>query len=312
MRNLTLKQMRYFDALARLGTFSAAAEICAVTQPALSMQIKEMEASFGLSLLERGSRGIRLTSLGEIVHERCRAVLAAVDEMGDLARAASGVPAGKLRLGVIPTIAPYLMPSVIMQLIRDFPDLQPILRESMTARLIEELNEGRIDAAILALPVTEANLSEVLLFHERFVFVRPAAQASAPVPSRDMLSEMRLLLLDEGHCFRDQALSFCNIPSTQTREMLDSSSLATLVEMVGVGVGVTLIPEMAVARETLSAEVAISRFRDPQPHRAIGMVWRKSSAIETQLGQIAEVVRGCGLRLRQEAGLTALPGWQSR
>lgn len=310
MRNLTLKQIRYFDALARLGTFSAAAESCAVTQPALSMQIKDMEDGAGAALLERGPRGVRLTAFGEMVHQRAKAMLAILDELDDLARSAGGEPAGKLRLGVIPTIAPYLLPAVITRLGARFPGLSPILRESMTSRLIEELHDGRIDAAILALPVSEPALTELSLFTERFVLIRPAEDAQKPVPSRDRLAEMRLLLLEEGHCFRNQALSFCDMPSTQPREMLDGSSLSTLVQMVGVGVGVTLIPEMAVPIETRSAQVSVARFRDPQPLRTIGMVWRKSSAMDAQLMQIAETVRDCGLRLRQASGLTSLPGWR--
>lgn len=310
MRNLTLKQIRYFDALARLGTFSAAAEACSVTQPALSMQIKELEESAGTPLLERGPRGIRLTAFGEMVHLRARSMLAILEDLDDLARAAGGQPAGKLRLGVIPTIAPYLLPAVITRLGVSFPGLNPILRESMTSRLIEELNDGRIDAAILALPVSEPSLTEVALFTERFVLIRPAEDADKPVPNRDRLREMRLLLLEEGHCFRNQALSFCDMPATQPREMLDGSSLSTLVQMVGVGVGVTLIPEMAVPIETRSAAVSAVRFRDPQPMRSIGMVWRKSSGMESQLMQIAEVVRACAMSLRQASGLTTLPGWR--
>ncbi|AGT10891.1 hydrogen peroxide-inducible genes activator [Paracoccus aminophilus] len=310
MRNLTLRQIRYFDALARLGTFSAAADACAVTQPALSMQIKELEESAGHALLERSPRGIRLTAFGEMVHQRAQAMLAIVDDLDALARAAGREPAGKLRLGVIPTIAPYLLPAVVTRLAQDFPDLSPILRESTTSRLMGELLDGRLDAAILALPLSEPALTEIALFTERFVLIRPAEDAGKPVPNRDRLREMRLLLLEEGHCFRSQALSFCDMPTSQPRDMLDGSSLSTLVQMVGVGMGVTLIPEMAVPIETRSARVAVSRFRDPQPLRSIGMVWRKSSALEAQLMQISEVVRDCGLGLRDASGLTSLPGWR--
>jgi len=237
-------------------------------------------------------------------------MLAILEDLDDLARTLGGEPAGKLRLGVIPTIAPYLLPNVITRLTQDFPGLSPILRESMTSRLIEELNDGRIDAAILALPVSEPALTEVSLFNEHFVLIRPAEDAEKPVPNRDKLREMRLLLLEEGHCFRNQALSFCDMPSTQPREMLDGSSISTLVQMVGVGVGVTLIPEMAVPIETRSAAVSVARFRDPQPQRSIGMVWRRSSAMEAHLMQIAEVVRECGLTLRRTSGLATLPGWR--
>ena len=314
MKALTLRHIRYFEALARHRTFGRAAEACAVTQPALSMQIKELEEMLGTPLLERGARQIRLTTFGEVFLLRARAMLAVVDDVDGLARAArgqaAGQPAGKLRLGVIPTVAPYLLPAIINRLSGLFPDLVPVLRETLTSRLIEELSDGRIDAAILALPVSEPALTEVPLFTERFVLIRPETEAHKPVPSRDMLREMRLLLLEEGHCFRDQALSFCDMASAHPREMLDGSSLSTLVQMVGAGIGVTLIPEMAVLIETRSAPVSAARFRDPQPVRTIGMVWRKSSAMEPQLMRIAEEVRHCGVNLRQASGLTTLPGWR--
>ena len=292
MSNLTLRQMRYFEALARHRHFGRAAADCAVTQPALSMQIKELEEALGAPLFERGgARQMRLTGLGEVLLDRVQGILRSVDDLKDLARAAGNRPAGRLRIGVIPTIAPYLLPRIIARLAESYPDLDLALRETVTPRLIEELTDGRLDTAILALPVSEPALTEVPLFTERFVLVRSEEDAQKPVPSRDMLREMRLLLLEEGHCFRDQALSFCNMVSSRPREVLDGSSLSTLVQMVGAGIGVTLIPEMAVPVETRSAAVSVTRFRDPQPMRTIGMVWRKSNPLEAQLMQIAEAVR---------------------
>lgn len=311
MRNLTLKQMRYFEALARHGHFGRAAEDCAVTQPALSMQIKELEETLGTRLLERSARQIRLTGFGELFLARVHDILRSVDELADLARAAEGRPVGRLRIGVIPTVAPYLLPVTIPHLTRLFPELEPSLRETVTSRLLEELIDGALDTAIVALPLSEPALTEVPLFTERFVLIRPAADRDKPVPSREMLHEMRLLLLEEGHCFRDQALSFCNMASSRPREMLDASSLSTLVQMVGAGIGVTLIPEMAVPVETRSAPVSVARFRDPQPTRQIGMVWRKSNPMKPQLMKIAEAVRQSGDQLRSAGGLTALPGWRS-
>ena len=143
----------------------------------------------------------------------------------------------------------------------------------------------------MALPVSEPSLIETELFEEKFVLVRPPGDDNRPVPDRDMLREMRLLLLEEGHCFREQALSFCNLSTNRPREMLDGSSLSTLVQMVGSGIGVTLIPEIAVPVETRAANVSIARFKDPQPSRRIGMIWRRSSPMETHLLQIANVVR---------------------
>lgn len=310
MNNLTLKQIRYFDALARHRHFGRAAEDCAVTQPALSMQIKDLEDGLGTPLFERGGRQLRLTGFGEVFLERAQGILRAVDDLKDLARSAASQPTGRLRIGVIPTVAPYFLPTVIARLSALYPDLDLNLRETVTPRLLEELTEGRLDTAILALPVSEPALTEVALFTERFVLVRPDEDADKPMPSREMLREMRLLLLEEGHCFRDQALSFCNMAPNRPRELLDGSSLSTLVQMVGAGIGVTLIPEMAVPVETRSAAVTVQRFRDPQPMRTIGMVWRKSSPLEAQLMQIADAVRQSGDVLRQASGLTTLPGWR--
>ena len=299
MNNLTLKQLRYFEALASQQHFGRAAELSAISQPALSMQIKELETTLGMALIERGGRQVRLTRFGEEMLERAKSILRAVDELEDLARAARSNLSGRLRLGVIPTIAPYLLPSLIARLTETHPSLDLHIRETVTPKLLQELNEGRLDTAIVALPVSEPALTEVPLFSERFVLVRPAADAGLPVPDRDRLKELRLLLLEEGHCFRDQALSFCNLSAAPPRELLDGSSLSTLVQMVGAGIGVTLIPEMAVPVETRSATVAISSFRAPEPERLIGMVWRKSSPLARQLRQIADAVRETGQALAE-------------
>ncbi len=293
MANLTLKQLRYFDALARLGHFGRAAEVSAISQPALSMQIKELEEGLGMPLFDRSARAVRLTGFGEEFAARARAILRLTEELEDLARVSQDLLAGRLRMGVIPTVAPYLLPQVIAQVAQAFPGLDLHLRETITPKLLAELAEGRLDCAIVALPVSEPSLTEVALFSEDFVLVRPLADAGKPMPSRDNLREMRLLLLEEGHCFRDQALSFCNLQTVQPRELLDGSSLTTLVQMVGAGIGVTLIPEMAVVVETRSAPVSVTGFADPRPSRQIGMIWRRSSPLARQLLQVAEVVKGC-------------------
>jgi LysR family hydrogen peroxide-inducible transcriptional activator len=291
MINLTLRQLRYFDALADQRHFGHAADICAISQPALSMQIKELEQALGTALFERGGRQLRLTAVGEEFAPRVRDILRAVDELGDLARAATQGLSGRLRLGVIPTVAPYLLPRIVGQLAQNYPALDLHIRETITPKLLQELADGRLDCAIVALPVSEDSLYESPLFTEEFVLVRPLAEGHLPVPAPEKLREMRLLLLEEGHCFRDQALSFCTMAGTGPRELLDGSALSTLVQMVGAGIGVTLIPEMAVGVETRSAQVAISRFSSPQPQRSIGMVWRKSSPLSQQLEQVAEAVR---------------------
>src|SRR5882757_3841428 len=290
MDHVTLKQLRYFDALARHCHFGRAAEASAISQPALSMQIKELEGTLGGQLLERGARQVGLTKFGEEVAQRARDILRSVDELGDFARASRERLAGPLRVGMIPTIAPYLLPTVIGNLTRMHPELDIHIRETVTPTLIQELAQGRLDTAIVALPISEPSLVEVALFSENFLLVRRSEDEGTPVPTGKTLREMRLLLLEEGHCFRDQALSFCNMQSSPPREVLDASSLSTLVQMVSAGIGVTLIPEMAVAVETRSAQVSVARFRNPQPSRTIGMVWRKTSPLAGQLLQFSEVV----------------------
>jgi LysR family hydrogen peroxide-inducible transcriptional activator len=305
--NVTLRQLRYFDALARHCHFGRAAEACAISQPALSMQIKELEEALGGVLLERGARQVRLTKFGEEITERVRDILRSVDELGDFARASRDRLVGRLRIGMIPTIAPYLLPTVIANLTRLHPELDIHIREALTQKLIQELAEGRLDTAIVALPVSEPSLTEVALFAENFLLVRPGEDEGTPMPSSQTLREMRLLLLEEGHCFRHQALSFCNMLSSQPREVLDASSLSTLVQMVGAGIGVTLIPEMAVAVETRSASVSVARFKNPQPSRTIGMIWRKTSPLARQLLQISEVVCLSADALREQSAAGALP-----
>jgi LysR family hydrogen peroxide-inducible transcriptional activator len=300
MNNLTFKQLRYFEALARHGHFGRAADACAISQPALSMQIKELEESLGTALFERSTRQVRLTGFGEDFALRVRDILRSVDELADLARASQDGLAGRLRIGVIPTVAPYLLPTIIGDLSCQYPGLDIRVRETVTPKLIHELADGRLDTAIVALPVSEPAFTEVALFDEDFVLVRPAEDEGKPVPDREMLREMRLLLLEEGHCFRDQALSFCNMQSARPRELLDGSSLSTLVQMVGAGIGVTLIPEMAVAVETRSASVSVARFEGPQPSRTIGMIWRNTNPLAQQLLQISEVVRQAAEALHEQ------------
>lgn len=300
MANLTFKQLRYVDALARHGHFGRAAESCAVSQPALSVQIRDLEQELGTKLFERGARQVRLTGFGEEFAARAREILRSVDELGELARAARGRLVGRLRLGIIPTIAPYMLPRILGTLSERYEGIDMHVRETVTPRLLQELNDGRLDAAVVALPISEPNLTEVALFDEELVLVRNESEAAVPAPSAEMLREMRLLLLEEGHCFRDQALSFCSLQSPRPREGLDGSSLSTLVQMVGAGIGVTLIPEMAVPVETRSAPVCVTHFEGTPPKRTVGMIWRRSSPLADQLGEIAEAVGSCAQAMRRQ------------
>ncbi len=223
-----------------------------------------------------------------------------VDELENMARASHNRLTGRLRLGVIPTIAPYMLPTIVGRITHMHADLDIHVHETLTPKLIQELAEGWIDAAIVALPISEPSLHEIALFDESFVLVRPGADEGKPVPNPEMLCELKLLLLEDGHCFRAQALSFCNMNAAKSGELLDGSSLTTLVQMVAAGIGVTLIPEMAVAVETRSASVSIARFADPQPSRTIGMVWRKTNPLANQLLQISEIVKESAEMLRGE------------
>lgn len=296
MSKLTLKQLRYFEALAQHRHFGHAADASGISQPALSMQIKELEEDLGIKLFERAARQVRLTRFGEDFAPRVRAILRSVEEAEDLARLSQDRLSGRLRIGVIPTIAPYLLPAFIGQLTAAYPTLDLHVRETLTARLIEDLSEGRIDAAIVALPISEPAFEEVAIFEEDFVLVRPDVDAGRPVPDPNDLARMQLLLLEEGHCFRDQALAFCAMRSPLSREGLDGSSLSTLVQLVGAGIGVTLIPQMAVAVETRSAAVSVARFDGVQPKRTIGMIWRKTSPLADQFQQVAKIVKASALQ----------------
>jgi len=295
MANISLKQLRYFEALAEHAHFGRAADACAISQPALSMQIKELEESLGTDLVERGAKQVRLTRFGAEIAPNVREILKSVEELQNLARAEQEAVAGQFRIGIIPTIAPYLLPSIVGQLLAAYPDLDMHLRETQTATLLSDVEDGSLDAAILALPVSEPHLVEAPLFEEAFVLVRTPEDAAAPVPSAEVLGKMRLLLLEEGHCFRDQALAFCGLRTGLPRDSLEGSSLSTLVQMVASGLGVTLIPELAVPIETRSADVSIARFEDRVPMRQVGMVWRKGHPLSAQFEEIGEVVQRVGL-----------------
>ena len=291
MKALTLKHLRYFEALATHGHFGKAAAASSISQPALSIQIKELESIMGGPLVERAARETRLTALGEDVLRHGREILNRVEDLGSLVRSSAGPLSGRIRIGVIPTVAPYLLPSIIKALSQRFPQLTIEPKETITQTLIQEILDSKLDFAVVALPVSEPSLREFSLFDEDFLLVRPAQDAALPVPSASQLQTMRLLLLEEGHCFRDQALSFCSTQSIEPQHIMEGSSLSTLVQMVGAGIGVTLIPEMAVSLETRTAEVSVARFRDASPSRTIGLIWRKTNPLSEHLLQIGALIR---------------------
>lgn len=289
-----MKHFRYFDALARERHFGRAAEACNVSQPALSVQIKELEALLGAPLVERTARQVHLTTFGAEFLVRVRRVLHEVDEMSQLQRGVEGPLSGSLRMGIIPTVAPYLLPKVVRTLSERLPGVNLLPHEMITQSLVTELLESRLDFIIAALPISEPSLREFTLFEEDFVLVRHQSEANLPVPPADQMHKMKLLLLQEGHCFRDQALAFCDVRPSANSVVMEGSSLTTLVQMVSAGLGITLIPEMAVPLETEHANLSVSRFNGKIPKRSIGMAWRKTSPLGKQLMELGAIIRQTG------------------
>ena len=291
MTKITLRQLRYFEALAQHRHFGVASNACSVTQPALSMQIRDFELALGVNLFEKGTHPVQLTPLGRIIAAKSKAIMLDVAELEELVRASDNQPLINLRLGVIPTVAPYIFSRIAKDLTMHFTGLNLKMREAITSKLITAVIDGELDAAIIALPASEPRLRELELFRENFLLVRPRADAKKPVPRPEMLKEMRLLLLEEGHCFRDQALTFCKMGSSDTQDVMDGNSLTTLVQMVAAGFGVTLIPEMAAEFEGRIPNISIAKFHKNPPTRKIGMVWRRNSPLQDKYIEIAQIVK---------------------
>ena len=291
MTKITLRQLRYFEALAQHRHFGVASNACSVTQPALSMQIRDFELALGVNLFEKGTHPVQLTPLGRIIAAKSKAIMLDVAELEELVRASDNQPLINLRLGVIPTVAPYMFSRIAKDLTMHFTGLNLKMREAITSKLITAVIDGELDAAIIALPASEPRLRELELFRENFLLVRPKADAKKPVPRPEMLKEMRLLLLEEGHCFRDQALTFCKMGSSNTQDVMDGNSLTTLVQMVAAGFGVTLIPEMAAEFEGRIPNISIAKFHKNPPKRKIGMVWRRNSPLQDKYIEIAQIVK---------------------
>ena len=293
MVHVTLKQLKYFDALARELHFGRAAEACAVTQPALSMQIHELEQSLGLVLVERIKTGVQLTPKGAEIAKRATRVLGDVRDLVAYAHHSNSVLTGALRLGVIPSVAPYVLPPLLSNIRMSFPDLELHVRETQTHVLTEELLEGKLDVLLLALPVKHPDLTNKPLFEDRFLLAMPkerAPQGRLRVP-KDLIETERLLLLEEGHCLRDQALAYCNLAQVQAVNTFGVSSMATIVEMVSAGLGITLLPEVCLGIEQRGRDLAIVRLEDPEPFRTIGLVWRSTSPRSEDFEELARMVR---------------------
>lgn len=307
---LTFRQLRYLDALARHGHFGRAAEDCAVSQPALSMQIRELERQLGAELLERCQGATVLTEIGTEVAERAGYILTAVRDLADCARHSGRVLSGGLRLGIIPTLAPYVLPRLLPELRRQHGEMRLDLVESQTKTLLLELAQGSLDVIMLALPVDKPDLETMALFDDRFLLAVPADD---PLPERTRVkardvNERRLVLLEEGHCLRDQALDYCS-RRTDTDTGLSATSLATVMQMVASGYGVTLVPEVAVDVEVRNERVKLLRFVEPQPQRTIGLAWRPTSPRKADflaLGQLVVEVLKVKWPKSRDASLAAI------
>ncbi len=291
---MNLRDLRYLIALADLRHFGRAAEYCNVSQPTLSTRIIKLEDELGVQLIERSPRQVMLTPAGGDIVTRARRVLSEVDQMHETGRRTSDPEAGSVRFGIFPTLAPYLLPHVVPNIRTRFPRLELLLVEEKTEVILHMLREGRIDCAVLALPLHEDWLDIEFLFDEPFMLAVPAKHPLALHRNLklDELSEQHLLLLEDGHCMRDQALEVCTLAGAGEKEGFRATSLETLRQMVAAGVGITLLPILAVKPPVAASEfIRLLPFKKPAPIRSLALVWRKSSAMSGFLKKMAEVLR---------------------
>ncbi len=302
---ISLKQLRYFDSVARLKHFGKAAEQCAVTQPALSMQIQELEKELGVQLIERSRSGVLLTEAGREITRRATRVLGEARDIVDFARRHGKLLSGPLHLRVIPSIAPYVLPALLPLVREKFPDLDLHLRETQTHTLLEELLDGALDLLLLALPVDNPEVETTKLFNDRFLLAMPKSRrlSNKIRATPELLEQDRLLLLEEGHCLRDQALSFCNLRRVDNIDTFGASNLSTIVQMVANGLGMTLLPELSIKLECRNDDIRLMRFTDPQPRRVVGLAWRKSSPRKSHFVELGKLITAAtsGQMLASEA-----------
>lgn len=303
---ITLRQLRYLDALAANGHFGRAAVAMGVTQPALSMQVRELEAELGGPLVERTSGGASLTALGREVVARGARILAAVRELDDLARIHGEVLSGPIRLGVIPSIAPFLLPGLLTAAAERYPQAQVTVRESITAVLVDELVAGSLDAIVVSVPLGDDRLEEATAFADPFLLAAPAASPHARrSPALPRLIEAdELLLLEDGHCLRDQALTVCRTIDPRRLRSFGATSIATIFHLVAAGQGITLVPEIAVDTGILAdPRLRVVRFADPEPYRTVGVAWRRRSPRERDCRALAELLAEARHRLERPSAL---------
>lgn len=275
---MNLRDLQYVVAVAELKSFSQAALQCHVSQPTLSSQIKKMEDLLGISIFERTNKKVMLTQAGESIIRSARRILQEVSTIHDIAESSQDPLAGNFRIGAFPTLATYIFPDLMARAKYSYPKLKLVLREDKTADLIDQLKAGDIDAALLALPVEVDGLVSQALFDDEFLLAVAPDHPLSPASKVDLrvLQDHKLLLLDEGHCLRDQALEVCHRSGASEDEDVRATGLETLRQMVKAGVGMTLMPQIAVQPD--ESGIRYIPFRDPPPRRTIGLVWRKSTA----------------------------------
>jgi LysR family hydrogen peroxide-inducible transcriptional activator len=291
---MNLRDLRYLVALADQRHFGRAAEACFVSQPTLSMQIKKLEAELDVTLVERTPRRVLLTEAGLAVAERARAILHEVAEIRELARQRHDPEAGTVRLGLFPTLGPYLLPHVVPAIRARFPRLELLLVEEKTEQILKSLREGRLDAGVLALPLNDPQIHCEFLFEEPFLLAVPPDHrlAGRHLLKLSDIADESLLLLEEGHCLREQALDVCRLAGASEKDGFRATSLETLRQMVAAHVGVTLMPSLSVQPPVPRSEaLRLLPFRDHGPSRKIAMVWRKRSAMAGFLGKLAATLR---------------------
>jgi len=292
---MNLRDLHYLVAVADHRHFGRAAEACYVSQPTLSTQLKKLEAELGVELIERNPRHITLTAAGERIVERARNVLREADNIREIARRARDPESGSLRIGLFPTLGPYLLPHLIPRIHARFPHLELLLVEEKTEEVLQRLRDGKLDVAVLALPIPDDQLHQELLFEEDFVLAvpvdHPLAAVVGPAPST-VLSGEKVLLLEDGHCLREQALAVCRLSGAAERSGFRATSLETLRQMVAAGVGVTLLPRLSVRPPVPPSEdIRLIEFAEPVPSRQIAMFWRETSAYRDFLPELAELFR---------------------
>ncbi len=288
---MNLRDLRYLVSLAEHRHFGRAAAACFVSQPTLSTQLRKLEEELGVTLIERSPRKIMLTRTGEDIAARARSIVRDVDQLKDAARMTHDPETGSIRLGLFPTLGPYLLPHAVARLRARFPSLELLLVEEKSDELLSRLRDGRLDAALLALPVHDAQMHVENLFEEPFVVVVPRGHANARRQSLKVadLRDESLLLLEEGHCLRDQALGVCDTAGAAERVGFRATSLETLRQMVAAGVGSTLLPQLAVSAPVPRSDaVVVLPFEGRGPSRSIGMLWRRTSALDTLLRAVGE------------------------